>query len=149
MLIVGLAILAIAADPQTPRPTDEALLSRVSERIPGAEVLEFHDRPMPEGLPGAKALCGIAMIDGGPQPFFIYTLWREPGWEDGNRWSTTVRAPGSAEATVENNSERRAVNTACPGLVAPLDVDWPTALPRGYGVVRSTDRLNAEGRVIQ
>ena len=64
MLIVGLAILAIGSTPQSPRPSYEALLGLVAEEVPGAVVLEVHDRPMPEDLPGAKGLCGIAQIDG-------------------------------------------------------------------------------------
>jgi hypothetical protein len=148
MLIVGLSVLAMVSDPQSARPSDEAMLALIAERIPGAVVLQSQDWMMPAGLDGARGLCGIARIDGKPQPFLVYTLWRPAGNEDGNRWSTALRAPLSSEATVHNNFERRGVLNACPELAPPADVDWPTALPRSAGVVRSTDRLDAEGQVI-
>lgn len=150
MLIVGLSVLAMASDPRPPRPSDEAMLALVAERIPGAAVLESRDRPMPEELPGAKGFCGIALIEGQRQPFFVYTLWRPAGAELGNRWSTTLRAPRSSESSIANNFERRGVQTACPDLIAPEGVEWSTALPKAEGiVVRSTDRLDADGQVIR
>ncbi len=148
MLIVGLSVLAMAFNPQTPRPSDEAMLALVAERIPGAVVLQSQDWVMPGGMDGARGICGIARIDGQPQPFLVYTLWRPADAEHGSRWSTALRAPLSSEATFHNNFERRGVLNACPELAAPAGVDWPTALPRTSGVVRSTDRLDAEGQVI-
>ena len=145
MLIVGLSILAMASDPRPARPSDEAMLALVAERIPGAVVLQSQARAMPAALDGAHGICGIARIDGGPQPFFVYTVWRPAEAEDGNRWSTALRAPLSSEPTFHNNFERRGVRTACPDLAPPDGVDWPTALPEGAGVVsRSTDVVEAE-----
>ncbi len=138
----------MASDPQTTRPSDEAMLALVAERIPGAVVLQSQDWVMPAGQNGARGLCGIARIDGQPQPFLVYTLWRPAGAEDGDRWSTALRAPLSSEVTVHNNFERRGVLNACPELTPPAGVDWPTALPRTAGAARSTDRLDSEGQVI-
>ena len=149
MLIVGLAVLTMGFDPRPPRPSDEAMLALVGERIPGAIVLESHVQPLPAGLDGAHGLCGVARIDGGHQPFFVYTFWRPAGAEDGDRWSTGLRAPLSSEATFHNNFERRGVRTACPDLAPPAGTEWPTALPRTADVVRSSDRLDAEGQVIR
>ena len=149
MILVGLSVLALASDPRPHRPSDEAMLALVSERIPGAVVLQSHVQTMPTGVDGARGLCGIARIDGEHQPFFVYTLWRPVGAEDGNRWSTALRAPSSSDSTFHNNFERRGVLTACPALIAPAGARWPTALPTTEGVlVRSTDRLDGEGRVI-
>lgn len=149
MLIVGLLVLAMASDPRPPRPSDEAMLALVAERIPGAVVVEAHNQPMSEGLPGAKAFCGIALIEGRRQPFFVYTFWRPAEALQGNRWATTLRAPRSSESVVSDNFERRGVRTACPELSWPAGEEWPTVLPSGEGAtVRSTDRLNAEGQVI-
>ena len=145
-----ISVLATASDPRPPRPSDEAMLALLAESVPGAVVLQSDVREMSAGLDGAHGLCGIARISGKPQPFFVYTLWRPPGAADGNRWSTALRAPSSAEATFHNNFERRGVLTACPDMVAPTGADWPTALPSLEGaVVRFTDRLDAEGRVIR
>jgi hypothetical protein len=149
MLIVGLAVIAMASDPRPPPPSDEAMLTQVTESVPGTEVLQSHDRPMPAGLDGARGVCGLARIDGRPQPFFVYTLWRPADALDGNRWATALRSPRSSEATFANNFERRGVLTACPDLIPPPGVDWPIALPSGTGVgIRSTARLDAEGRVV-
>ena len=149
MLVVGLSILAMASDPRPPRPSDNAMLALVAERVPGAVVLQSHTQVMPAALDGAHGLCGIAQINGEPQPFFVYTFWRPADVQDGNRWSTGLRVPRTAEATVLNNGARRAVLTACPDMVVPAGIDWSTALPGPEsGVVRSTDRLDAEGRVI-
>ncbi|WP_309628098.1 hypothetical protein, partial [Brevundimonas sp.] len=74
MLIFGLSVLTMGIDPQPPRPSDEAMLALVAEHIPGAVVLASHVQAMPAGLDGAHGLCGIVRVDGGPQPFFVYTL---------------------------------------------------------------------------
>ena len=149
MLIVGFAVLAIGLLPQTPRPSDEAMLALVAERVPGAVVLEAHDRPMPEGLPGAKGLCGIALIDGERQPFFVYTAWRPVDAIQGNRWSTAMRAPRSGASVVSDNFERRAVRTACPDLPWPAGVGWPTVMPAEGVVARSTDQIGADGQIVR
>lgn len=119
MLVVGLLALAMASDPRPPRPSDEAMLALVAERIPGAVVLESHDRPMPSDLPGAKAFCGVALVDGRRQPFFVYTFWRPQGAEHGNRWSTTLRAQGSTRSLISDHFERLGVSSACPELAVP------------------------------
>lgn len=150
MLIVGLAILALASDPRPPRPSDEVMLALVAERVPGAAVVESHDRPMPSDLPGAKGFCGIAVIEGVRQPFFVYTVWRPDGALYRNRWSTALRMPRSSASTVSDNGERLGVRTACPALTAPEGVEWPTVLPRAEGVIaRSTDRVGADGQIIR
>lgn len=150
MLIVGLSVLALVSDPRPPRPSDEAMLAALVERIPGAVVLESYDRPMASEQDGAKGICGIALINDQRQPFFVFTLWRPAGAELGNRWSTAVRAARSSESRMADNFERLAVRTACPELTAPEGVEWPTVLPSEPGVVvESTDRLDAEGRVIR
>jgi|GEM_PF-5279908 len=149
MLIVGLAAL-VMADPRPPRPSDEMMLALVAERGSGVSVVESHDRPMPSDLPGAKGLCGIAVVDGVQQPFFVYTLWRPDGSVDGNRWATTLRMPRSPESIVSDNTERLGARTACPESTAPEGVEWPTSLPHAEGVIaRSTDRVGAEGQIIR
>ncbi len=96
-------------------------------------MLESHIEVMPAALDGAQGLCGIARIDGTPQPFFVYTLWRPVDAVDGNRWATALRAPRSSAATYNNNFERRGVLTACPDLAAPPGIVWHTALPGTEG----------------
>lgn len=116
MLIVGLALLAMVSDPRPPRPSDEAMLALVAERIPGAVVVETHDRPMPETLSGAKGLCGVALVDGRRRLFFVYTHWRPAGTELGNRWLTTLRAQGSSGSVISDHFEQLGVSSACPEL---------------------------------
>lgn len=155
MLMIGLAFLVVAADPRPPRPSDAAILAEVTAFAPGAVVLEHADRPMPAGLPGAKGLCGIAMIDGSAQPFMAYSIWTPPHRADSisradiGQWSTTIRAPRSSAATVENNGERKAALSACSHLTAPNGVTWPTdvVIPEGVPVVGS-DLLGADGRLL-
>lgn len=155
MLTIALAVLAITSDNQTPRPSDSVILAEVAAWAPGAVILEHTDRPMPAGLTGAKGICGVAMIDGSAQPFMAYAVWMpkhsidsQRGTDTG-RWSTTIRAPRSSEATVENNGERKAALSACPHLIAPTGVAWPTEVVVPEGVaVRGSDRLGADGRLI-
>ena len=150
MLIVGLLVSVMAADPRPPRPSDEVMLALVAERVPGAAVVELHDRPMPSDWPDARGLCGIAVVAGVRQPFFVYTVWRPDGAAYVNRWSTALRMPRSPAPTVSDNFERLGVRTACPDLTAREGVEWPTVMPRGDGVIaRSTDLVGADGQIIR
>lgn len=115
MLMIGLAFLAVAADPRPPRPSDEALLALVADHAPRAVVVTSSERPMPAGLDGAYGLCGTVRINESLQPFIVYTFWRPAGSVDGDRWATSVRLPRSAD----DKLERKAIEVACPTLAEP------------------------------
>ena len=126
MLTIGLFVLAIASDPRPPRPSDEAMLALVAEKISGAVVVQSTPGTMPTELDGSRGICGIARIGGELQPFFVYTFWRPGDPVESGEWRTTLRAPLSAEATSHNNFERRGVRSSCPDMVAPEGAHWPT-----------------------
>ncbi|MFA9262986.1 MAG: hypothetical protein ACEQSB_06610, partial [Undibacterium sp.] len=92
MLTIGLVVLAIASDPRPPRPSDEAMLALVAEKISGAVVVQSTPGTMPAELDGSRSICGVFRIGGELQPFFVYTFWRPGEPAETGKWRTGLRA---------------------------------------------------------